>query len=675
MHVRDELLQRAFRPSIWLKLAMFVGVLVILTSGVLIWTAYMFARDMLVAQIHARLTVVTSDRQAMLLAYISQQHERVRLVASRTRLRQLLEERADNTITDEAFRAGSKRILLDAQKSTEDFLVIAITDLDGKVITATEEMYLGEDFSTDTGFVYGRYMAYLGLPYLTSGRYRTILSGPAVASDGRALGVVLVVLDLSLMEQLLSDATALGQTGEVLVGKRLGDKVHYLLPPRNDPETTEVPLASVPAMANAIQGRKGFMHTTDYRGGEVLAAYQRVEYQGWGMVVTITAAEAYAPVKRLRFVLLALETAILLAGLAASYVLARRFTRPVMALAETAATVAAGNLAARVPVTSSDELGRLATTFNHMTAELEASYATLEQKVAERTQELAQANAELAREIVERKRAEAALIQSEKLASLGQLAAGMAHEINNPLAYVTNNLAVLRRDMRATMGVLDTYRTGRDSLAGVAPDLAAAAVRMEQDIDLAYIQGNFLRDFDASLQGLQRVRDIVGNLRDFARLDEAEFKEADLNAALRSTVEIARHELKKKDIRLETSFEALPPVLCHPSKINQVLLNLLINAVQACQPGGMVALRTRTAPGDAVEVEVEDNGCGISAAHMPHLFEPFFTTKPVGQGMGLGLSVSYGILRDHGGVIEVESTPGRGSIFRVRLPLQPPYQA
>jgi signal transduction histidine kinase len=668
-------MQRAFRPSIWLQLAMFVGVLVILTSGVLIWTAYMFARDMLVAQIHARLTVVTSDQQAMLLAYIYQQHERVRLVGSRTRLRQLLEERVDNKLTDEAFRAGSTRILLDAQKSTEDFLVIAITDLDGKVITATEEMYLGEDFSADAGFVYGRYMAYLGLPYLSRGRYRTILSGPAVASDGRMLGVVVVVLDLSLIEQLLSDATGLGQTGEVLVGKRLGDKVHYLLPPRNNPQTTEILLASVPAMANALQGRKGFMHTTDYRGVEVLAAYQPVEYQGWGMVATIDAAEAYAPVKRLRFVLLALETAILLAGLAASYVLARRFTRPIMALAETAATVAAGDLEARVPVTSSDELGRLATTFNHMTEELEASHATLEQKVAERTRELAQANAELAREIVERKRAEAALIQSEKLASLGQLAAGMAHEINNPIAYVTNNLAVLRRDMRAAMGVLDTYRAGRDSLAGVAPDLTAAAARMEQDIDLAYIQDNFLRDFDASLQGLQRVRDIVGNLRDFARLDEAEFKEADLNAALRSTVEIARHELKKKDIRLETSFEALPPVLCHPGKINQVLLNLLINAVQACQPGGMVALRTRTAPEDTVEVEVEDNGCGISAAHMPHLFEPFFTTKPVGQGMGLGLSVSYGILRDHGGVIEVESTPGRGSLFRVRLPLQPPHQA
>ena len=326
-------------------------------------------------------------------------------------------------------------------------------------------------------------------------------------------------------------------------------------------------------------------------------------------------------------------------------------------------------------VTSSDEVGTLGTTFNHMTEELAVSYATLEHRVAGRTRELAQANAELAKEIAERKRTAAALIQSEKLASLGQLAAGMAHEINNPIAYVTNNLAVLRRDMLAAMGVLNTYREGRESLAGVAPDLAAEATRLEEDIDLAYIQENFVRDFDTSLQGLQRVRDIVGNLRDFARLDEAEFKEVDLNAALRSTVAIARYELKKKDLRLETDFQALPPVLCHPGKINQVFLNLLVNAVQACAPGGVIALRTRTAPGAAVEVDVEDNGYGISADQVPHIFEPFFTTKPVGQGMGLGLSVSYGIIRDHGGSIEVESTPGCGSLFRVRLPLQPPCQA
>jgi signal transduction histidine kinase len=665
----------AFRPSIWLKLAIFVGMLIMLTSGVLIWTAYIFARDMVIDQIHTRLTVVASDRQAMLLAYIHQQHERVRLVASRTRLRRLLEERADDKLADDAFRAGAIPILVDAQKSAGDFLVIGLTDLAGTVIAATEETDLGKDLSAELGFVYGQHIAYLDIPRRTRGRYQAFLSGPVMAHDGQLLGVLMVVLDLSLMEQLLADATGLGQTGEVLVGTRLGNKVHYLLPPRNDSETTEVSLASMPAMAQAIRGYKGFMHTTDYRGVEVVAAHQLVEYQGWGMIAQIEAAEAYAPVKRLRFVLLALEAAILLVGLGASSVLARRFTRPVIALAETAATVAAGNLEARVTVTSSDEIGRLGTTFNHMTAELAASYATLEHKVAERTRELVQANAELAREISERKRAEAALIQSEKLASLGQLAAGIAHEINNPLAYVTNNMTVLRRDMRAAMDVLDMYRDGRESMAHVAPDRAAAAVRMEQDIDLAYIQENFVRDFDASLQGLQRVRDIVGNLRDFARLDEAEFKEVDLNMALRSTVEIARHELKKKEIRLETSFQELPPVLCHPSKINQVFLNLLMNAVQASQPGDVIALRTRAALGEAVEVEVEDHGSGISADHLPHIFEPFFTTKPVGQGMGLGLSVSYGIIRDHGGAIAVESTPGRGSLFRLRLPFQPPHQA
>src|SRR5215471_4717825 len=148
-------MQLVFRPSIWLKLAIFVGVLVVLASGVLIWTAYLFVRDMLVDQIHERLTVTASDRQAMLLAYIHQQQERLGLVASRTRLRLLLEEWVDDKITDAAFRVGTTPILVDVQKSTADFLVIGIIDLAGKVIAATEETYLGQDFSTNLNFMYG----------------------------------------------------------------------------------------------------------------------------------------------------------------------------------------------------------------------------------------------------------------------------------------------------------------------------------------------------------------------------------------------------------------------------------------------------------------------------------------------------------------------------------------
>jgi signal transduction histidine kinase len=281
----------------------------------------------------------------------------------------------------------------------------------------------------------------------------------------------------------------------------------------------------------------------------------------------------------------------------------------------------------------------------------------------------------LERTLVEQNRqlreTQAALVQSEKLASLGQLAAGMAHEINNPISYVANNLAVLKRDVLSVLEVLEMYRQAHQQLSGVNPPLAARIAELEQECELAWVKENLPRLFETSLQGVGRVRDIVKNLRDFARLDEAEFDQLDLNAALESTVEILQHELAEKQIRLEKCFQPLPPVDCRPGKIYQVLHSLLWNAIQASEPNRIIWLRTM-AGGEAVVVEVEDQGCGIDAAHLSRIFEPFFTTKPVGHGAGLGLTISYGIVRDHGGSIEVKSELTRGSVFRVRLPVQPP---
>ena len=286
----------------------------------------------------------------------------------------------------------------------------------------------------------------------------------------------------------------------------------------------------------------------------------------------------------------------------------------------------------------------------------------LEQTLAEQNQAL--------------REAQAALVQNEKLAGLGRVAAGVANDINNPIAYVTNNVAVLRRDMQAALEVLDAYEAGH----------AAEAARLAEEADLAYFRAQLGRTCDKTLEGLRRVRDIVRNLADFARLDEADLQEADVNAALNSAVEILRYEIKNKDVRLETDYRPLPRVTCHSGKINQVFLNLLANAVQACNRGGLVTLRTRVDPSpqplspdgrgaEGVVIEVQDNGYGIRPEHRARLFEPFFTTKPVGQGTGLGLSVSYGIVRDHGGAITAESEVGRGSTFRVRLPLRPPAGA
>jgi signal transduction histidine kinase len=202
----------------------------------------------------------------------------------------------------------------------------------------------------------------------------------------------------------------------------------------------------------------------------------------------------------------------------------------------------------------------------------------------------------------------------------------------------------------------------------VADDIA----QLEDRCDLDWIQENLPPLLDSSRHGLNRVRDIVRNLRDFARLDEAELDELDLNAALRSTVEVLGHELRSKRVSAELFLhEDLPRFICHPAKIHQVLYNLLLNAVQASQPGGRISVRTLVDSDGFVACEIEDYGCGIDTNHLPRIFEPFFTTQPVGRGTGLGLAVTYGIVRDHGGTIDVESEVNRGSKFRVRLPLRP----
>jgi signal transduction histidine kinase len=268
--------------------------------------------------------------------------------------------------------------------------------------------------------------------------------------------------------------------------------------------------------------------------------------------------------------------------------------------------------------------------------------------------------------------AQATLIQTEKLASLGRLAAGMAHEINNPISYVINNLATLRRDVQAALHVLEKYGDGRAALAREEPELAAAVARLEEEMDLNYFRENHGRLFTSASDGLQRIRAIVENLRDFARLDEAEYKDVDLNAALQSTLETLRHELNQKAIRVQTGFQELRSVACHAGKINQVFLNILLNAIQSSGREGLIEVRTCPDREAGVLVEIEDHGGGISPEHLPQIFEPFFTTKPVGGGIGLGLSVSYGIVRDHGGSLEVESSVGRGSLFRIRLPLRAP---
>jgi PAS domain S-box-containing protein len=265
------------------------------------------------------------------------------------------------------------------------------------------------------------------------------------------------------------------------------------------------------------------------------------------------------------------------------------------------------------------------------------------------------------------KKAQSQLVQSEKLASLGQLVAGVAHEINNPLSFVSNNVAVLQREVHALRDLLALYQEGEALLAEHRPELHGRIREFAERIDLNYTLSNLDGLVARSRDGLKRIQQIVKDLRDFARLDESDLHEVDLNAGIASTVNIIQGQAKKQQVALELDLTPLPGVSCYPAKINQVVLNLLSNALDACSAGGKVTVSTRT-NGDGVEVLVTDTGSGIDPAIRERVFDPFFTTKPQGQGTGLGLSISYGIVQMHGGTIDFESTPGQGTRFRVWLP-------
>lgn len=294
----------------------------------------------------------------------------------------------------------------------------------------------------------------------------------------------------------------------------------------------------------------------------------------------------------------------------------------------------------------------------------------LEAQVAERTRALEQANRELAREQEELtallhkvETAQQQLLQSEKMAAIGQLAAGVAHEINNPIGFVNSNLGALKGYTTNLLELVSAYESANPA--------TIAAARQRADLD--FVREDLPALLAESQDGLDRVTRIVQDLKNFSRVDQAEQQLADLNAALKSTLNVVRNELKyKAEVILELG--DLPPVDCLPAQINQVFMNLLVNAAQAIHEHGKIFVRSGVEHGQ-VWFEIEDTGIGIAPEVRQRIFDPFFTTKPVGKGTGLGLSISYDIVvKRHHGRMEVDSEVGRGTRFRIWLPLTQPAE-
>jgi signal transduction histidine kinase len=298
--------------------------------------------------------------------------------------------------------------------------------------------------------------------------------------------------------------------------------------------------------------------------------------------------------------------------------------------------------------------------------------AMLEQKVNERTHELSESNNELNNTLEDLKQTQSQLVESEKMASLGQLTAGIAHEINNPINFVTSNVSPLKRDIEMMFGALEEIeKVGLSDSPLAEKQKKIKEYKEELDFDYLTIEINHL--LKGIKEGANRTAEIVKGLKLFSRLDEDDLKKADINEGLESTMVIANNLLNNK-IKVIREYGDLPAVECYPGKLNQVFLNIISNAAYAIQKqfgddtGGKISITT-TSDGESIFIHIKDNGTGMDAEMQKKIFEPFFTTKEVGEGTGLGLSISYNTIKKHNGNITVNSTPGQGTEFVLQIPI------
>ncbi len=358
---------------------------------------------------------------------------------------------------------------------------------------------------------------------------------------------------------------------------------------------------------------------------------------------------AKAVLKNVNFAFFTVVGTIVILLVVLSFIASRVLLNPIYEVIQAIQRVDFEREVIQIPTSNETELGLLAEGFNDLSKRAFESQAALKEKI----QELEGANNEI-------RDTQARLVHSAKMASLGQLVAGVAHELNNPIGFIYSNMTHLNEYSQKLLHLID--------VAEKHPE------KLEKEIekaDLAYISKDMPKLIASCQDGARRTRDIVLGLRNFSRLEEAQIKPIDLHEGLENTLQLLAGELKNR-IRVVKNFGKLPKVMCYPNQLNQVFMNVLSNAAQAIDGEGQITISTQSLPNKRVEVAIKDTGKGMSKATLEKIFDPFFTTKNLGRGTGLGLSISYGVVEKHGGEIQVSSEPGKGTEFRILLPVEGP---
>lgn len=546
-----------------------------------------------------------------------------------------------------------------------------------------------------------------------------------IIAEGRRLGEATEQMALMEIDDLFANQESLGMTGEFVLCAKRSVQDMTCFPSRwsaaDKAQESRYRYGQALPMHYALEGKTGIVQALDYRKQSVIAAYGAVDKTGLGMVIKRDHSELAALTQR---DFIGAIPFLLLLSVGGVSLLIWRLTPLVRNVVESRAKLKAVIDSAPDAIVSLDEEGRILSfnpaavvLFGYQSSEVSGSPIArlspesdtvitrmenglgqgkrkdgtifpIEISVAKTAGEIDAGHVVTLRDITLRRQAEdalmrhfaevqalnaqvkdaqAQLLQSEKMASVGQLAAGVAHEINNPIGYIYSNLGTLEHYRQEMFRLLAAYEEAESAISDSAVLARLQAAKAVADI--AFLRDDARALMDETREGITRVKKIVQDLKDFSRIDAVdEWHWADLQKGLDSTLNIVWSELKyKAEVRKE--YADIPEVECRPSQLNQVFMNLLVNAGHAIEEKGIITLRTGQI-GEEVWVEIADSGKGIDPAHVKRIFDPFFTTKPIGQGTGLGLSLSYGIVQKHGGRIEVQSELGNGAAFRVCLPIR-----
>jgi two-component system, NtrC family, sensor kinase len=527
-----------------------------------------------------------------------------------------------------------------------------------------------------------------------SHQYNIALSEPVVDPEsGDVIGVWINILNWSYFQNILDNvemdlvnvqlktgyALMLAKDADMVIAHkdRLNRKVEGDLKPvsaelQNLYGTRLVEDHGLVSLRDAILRNEPSVSYEFPKGNKQIAGITSIENRSFGWIVGVVVgnADISRPIRTMALWLFGATVFLALLVVIFTYIIAEGITGPLKNMIQTARTIARGKFDQRVQIRSADEVGILGSTFNDMAQalsvrdeQLHELNKNLEEMVRQRTVELETSHEALKRAYVDLQNAHEQLVHTEKMASLGQLVAGIAHEIKNPLNFIYGNTNFLADYTQKMQVILESF----EKLPSLSDGDRAKIHQIKESANYSFIKQDLKTLVDNFAEGARRINTIVSDLRTFSRMDTEKISEIDLHSSVEISLNLLRNQYKNR-VEIHKEYGDIPRIQGFSGKISQVFMNLLSNAFHAIQDKGDVWIRTRATNG-IVEVEIEDNGVGIPKEYMSRIFEPFFTTKPIGQGTGLGLSISYGIIEQHHGKILVSSIPHKGSTFTIRLPI------